>query len=126
MKPVEAAPEEIDALVEALYAESGADDIDAPKRDRGREMFGNACTDCHSLEEGMSGGSGPGLAGLKSRGWYVSFISNPKSHVHMGPDMSEMPRFDRDLSIVDRDRIAEYLVWLRTASKRDVDALAPL
>lgn len=126
MKPVEMGTTEIDELVEALYAEGGATDVDQAKRERGKNIFGNACTDCHSLEEGMGGGSGPGLAGMKSRAWYTSFISNPKSAVHMGADKSEMPRFDTDLSLVDRDRIAEYLVWLRTATKADVDRLGPL
>ena len=44
----------------------------------------------------------------------------------MGTDKSEMPRFDKDLSIVDRDALAEYLVWLRTATQRDVDLLEAL
>ena len=41
-------------------------------------------------------------------------------------DKSEMPRFDKDLSIVDRDALAAYLVWLRTATPADVAALEPL
>ena len=44
----------------------------------------------------------------------------------MGDDKSEMPRFDKDLSIVDRDALAEYLVWLRTATQQDLDALGDL
>jgi hypothetical protein len=44
----------------------------------------------------------------------------------MGPEHSQMPRFDKDLSIVDRDALAEYLMWLRTASQRDVDTLESL
>jgi ubiquinol-cytochrome c reductase cytochrome b subunit len=126
MKPVELAGEELADLVEALYAESGASDVDATRRERGKAIYEKACNDCHSLEEGVAGTSGPGLARLGSRDWYTSFIGNPKSPVHMGADMSEMPRFDKDLSIVDRDLIAEYLVWLRTATQRDVDALPAL
>jgi ubiquinol-cytochrome c reductase cytochrome b subunit len=126
MKPVDITGAELDDLVEALYAESGAPDVDVAKRDRGRTIFGNACTDCHSLEEGVAGGSGPGLARLGSRDWYTSFIGNPKSPVHMGEDKSEMPRFDKDLSIVDRDALAEYLVWLRTATKQDIAKLGEL
>jgi hypothetical protein len=37
-----------------------------------------------------------------------------------------MPRFDRDLTLADRDAIAEYLVWLRTATQADLDKLGPL
>jgi ubiquinol-cytochrome c reductase cytochrome b subunit len=126
MKPVEVEGADLDDLVELLYAETGASDVDRAKRERGKAVFDKVCTDCHSLEEGVAGGSGPGLAGLGSRDWYTSFIGNPKSAVHMGADKSEMPRFDKDLSIIDRDAIAEYLVWLRTATKQDVDALGEL
>lgn len=126
MKAVDIAGSDLDDLVEALYAESGASDVDTAKRDRGRALFENACTDCHSLDEGVAGGSGPGLGGLGSRDWYTSFIGNPKAAIHMGADHSEMPRFAKDLSIVDRDAIAEYLVWLRTATAQDVANLPSL
>jgi mono/diheme cytochrome c family protein len=127
MKPVELASQtDLADLVEMLYAESGADGVDAAKRDRGLKVFEAACTDCHSREEGAAGASGPGLAGLNSRDYYTSFVSNPKSALHMGADKSEMPRFDRELTIVERDALAEYLVWLRTASTKDLIGLGPL
>jgi mono/diheme cytochrome c family protein len=126
MKPVDLPPNELDDLVEALYAESGATDVDAAKRDRGKAVFEKACTDCHSLDEGVAGGSGPGLGNMNSRDWFTSFIGNPKKAVHMGADHSEMPRFDRDLSIIDRDALAEYLVWLRNATAKDALSLGPL
>ena len=115
----------LDALVELVYAQSGATDVDAKKRDDGLALFETMCTDCHSLAEGVSG-SGPNLAGVGTRAHYWSFISNPKSGVHMGADASEMPRFDEELTIVERDAIAEYLVWLRTATAGDLRALGPL
>jgi mono/diheme cytochrome c family protein len=126
MKPVELPASDLADLAEALYAESGADGIDVAKRDRGRKTFEAACTDCHSLEEGVAGAAGPSLAGLGSRDWYTSFIGNPKSALHMGKDNSEMPRLDRDLTIVERDAIAEYMVWLRTATVQDLRALGSL
>jgi ubiquinol-cytochrome c reductase cytochrome b subunit len=126
MKAVDVQGDALDDLVEVLYAQSGATDVVAAKAEHGKAIFNEACNDCHSLDEGVAGGSGPGLAGLGSRDWYTSFISNPKAAIHMGPDKSEMPRFDKDLSIVDRDALAEYLVWLRTATQKDVDALGDL
>ena len=126
MKAVELSDADLADLTELLYAQSGAADVDAGKRDRGKTIFDKACTDCHAIDEGVAGTSAPGLGGLGSRDWYTSFIGNPKSPVHMGPDHSQMPRFDKDLSIVDRDLLAEYLVWLRTAQQRDVDLLEPL
>jgi ubiquinol-cytochrome c reductase cytochrome b subunit len=126
MKPVEMSPGEIDLLVELLYAESGAQDVDDTKRARGKAIFDKACTDCHALAEGVAGSSAPDLAGLGTRDYYTSFIGNPKSAVHMSTDKSEMPRFDKDMSIVDRDALAEYLVWLRTATPQDIAALGTL
>jgi len=126
MKSVELPARELDDLVELLYAQSGALDADTAKRDRGKAIFSQACTDCHSIDEGVAGASAPGLGDLGSRDWYTSFIGNPKSAVHMGAERSEMPRFDKDLSIVDRDALAEYLVWLRTATPKDVATLGDL
>jgi ubiquinol-cytochrome c reductase cytochrome b subunit len=125
MAPVDGTPQQIDELVELLYAQSGATDIDAAKRERGQALFDQMCTDCHSLTEGVSG-SGPNLAGLGTRAYFTSFISNPKSGVHMGAEASEMPRFDEELTIVERDAIAEYLVWLRTATPGSLAGLGPL
>lgn len=126
MKAVELKPEEQTDLVELLYAESGAADAKADARDRGKVTFDKACTDCHSIEEGTPGTSAPNLFGLGSREHYFSFVGNPKSHLHMGPDSSEMPRFDKELTLAERDEIAGYLVWLRTATPADVTALGPL
>lgn len=126
MKPVEIPAADMADLVELLYADSGAQDIDVAKKDRGIKVFEAACTDCHTRDEGVASSAGPNLYGLNSRAYYTSFIGNPKAPIHMGSDKSQMPRFDKDLSIVDRDALAEYLVWLRTATLDDVNALGPL
>ena len=125
MKPVDLKGPALDELVEFLYAQSGATDVDAAKRTTGEGTFDTACNDCHTRDEGNSSNS-PALAGLGSRAYYLDFMSNPKSALHMGKDKSEMPRFDRELSLADRDAIAGYLVWLRTATQKDLDALGPL
>jgi hypothetical protein len=36
-----------------------------------------------------------------------------------------MPRFGKELSLAQRDALAEYLVWLRTATEADLKALDP-
>ena len=41
------------------------------------------------------------------------------------PDHSQMPRFDKELTLIERDLISEYLVWLRTATPTDLEALDP-
>lgn len=101
-------------LVEWLYSQSGGTDLDAKMVERGLAVFEKTCTDCHTRDEGVSG-TAPALAGLDSRDYYMSFISNPKSGLHMGVDHSQMPRFDKELSLADRDAIAAYLVSLRSA-----------
>ena len=126
MKAVEINGSALDDIVELLYAETGATDIDKAKLERAGKIFESACSDCHSKEDGVAGTSAPSLAGLHSRDFYTSFIGNPKKSIHMGSDKSEMPRFDKELSIAERDAIAQYLVWLRTATKADLDALGPL
>lgn len=125
MKAVDLPEADLADVVEMLYAMSGAGDVDAAKRDRGIKVFDGACSDCHSREEGVSG-SGPALANLNSREYYFSFIGNPKSGLHMGAgeNRSQMPRFDHELSLTERDQLAAYLVWLRTATAADVAAQA--
>jgi ubiquinol-cytochrome c reductase cytochrome b subunit len=118
---------DLEDVVELIYAESGASDVEEPRRKRGEAVFETACSDCHSREEGTPGSSAPCLFGVGSRAYYLSFISNPKSALHMGrePDHSQMPRFDKELSLTERDAAAEYLVWLRTATQADLAALDP-
>ena len=127
MRPVELSARELDDLTELIYAQSGAADADTARRDRGRAIFDKACTDCHSIAEGVAGQSAPALFGVGSRDYFTSFIGNPKSLIHMGkPEHSEMPRFDKELSIVERDQLAEYLVWLRSATPGQLAALGDL
>jgi ubiquinol-cytochrome c reductase cytochrome b subunit len=124
MKPVTVAGKDLDALVEMLYAESGAADADEAKRKDGAKVYEDAsCNDCHSMKEGEPGASAPNLFGLGSVRYYTDFIGNPKLPLHMNDDKSQMPRFDRELSHAEREALAEYLVWLRTAKPADVKAL---
>lgn len=125
MKPVELPPDDLEDLVEAVYAQDGAPDIDKAKRERGAKLFEKACSDCHTLDQGVAAGSGPNLHGHGSRDYLISFIGNPKGPLHMGGD-AEMPAFEGELTLVERDAVAQYLLWLRTASQTDLDALGPL
>jgi ubiquinol-cytochrome c reductase cytochrome b subunit len=117
---------DLEGIIELIYSESGATDVDADRRKHGLEVFEIACSDCHAREDGMPGSSAPGLAGLGTRAYYRSFIANPKSALHMGKDKSQMPRFDKELGVTDIDALAEYLVWLRTATRDDVARLDPV
>ena len=106
---------ELDAVVELMYAETGAADIAQAKLAQGAQVFETACSDCHARDEGAPGASAPGLAGLGTRAYYLSFISNPKSAFHMGKDKSQMPRFDRELSLAERDAQARSAGVMRSS-----------
>ena len=123
MAAIELPDADLADLAELLYAQTGASDADAAKAAHGAKLFDKACNDCHSIGEGVLGQSAPALFGVGSRDYYTSFIGNPKSPMHMRNDNSEMPRFDKELSIADRDALAAYLVWLRTATQQDVDTM---
>lgn len=124
MKPVELEGDDLAAMVELVYAESGAADVDTAKAERAKAAFEEQCADCHSRDDGVSS-SGPALARRGSLEHLVHFLGNPKAPIHLGEE-SEMPRFDKDLSVSDREALARYLLWLRTATAADVAALEPL
>ncbi len=124
MAPVELTGDALTAMVELVYLQSGAADAVAARADSAAATFEESCGDCHSLEDGVSS-SGPALARRGSIDHLVHFIGNPSAPIHLGT-ASEMPRFDRELSISDREELARYLVWLRTATAADVAALEPL
>ncbi len=125
MKPVDLPPADLADLVELMYAQTGATDIDAAKVARGKVLFESSCSDCHALEDGVAGTSAPGLAGLGSRDHFAHFIGNPHAAIHLG-EQSEMPPFADELTLLQRDALAEYLGWLRDAAPADVSGLAPL
>ena len=50
MKPVHGSPEELEALVEMIHAETGAPDADAAQAARGRGLVAQKdCDTCHEL-----------------------------------------------------------------------------
>ena len=122
--PVEAPAEDLAALVELLYAQSGAP-VDTLKRAKGAELFDKSCSDCHSLEDGVAGTSAPSLYGLGTIDGWVHRIGNPKAAIYLGAD-SEMPGFAKELTMSEREELATYLAWLRDANPAEVKALPPL
>jgi len=125
MQPIELPANELAEIVELMVAETGEPNIDVAKRDAGKAGFEKYCSDCHAVRVGVAGASAPGLGGIGSRDFITGYIGNSHSPVHMGDD-SEMPRFDKELSIVDRDALAGFVVWLRSATQADLDKLNAL
>jgi ubiquinol-cytochrome c reductase cytochrome b subunit len=122
MPPVDQTGRDLDALVELVYAESGDPAIDAALVTRGRELYEEVCSDCHEIEAGKDSDPGPNLAGRGTAAWLASFIADPGTAVHFG-ERNEMPAFDDELAAADREELAAYLVWLRSASDADIVAL---
>ena len=122
MPPVEETGTDLDALVEMVYSESGASDVDAQLAERGRTLFDEGtCSDCHE-RTGEEGSSGPNLAGRGSAAYLRSFIADAGSPRFFGP-RNEMPAFRDELNPADIDRLAAWMVWMRTATPADVERL---
>ncbi|HUQ00981.1 MAG TPA: cytochrome b N-terminal domain-containing protein [Kofleriaceae bacterium] len=113
---------DLDALVELVYAESGASDVDAKLVARGGELFTEQpCGDCHE-RTGDASSSGPNLAGRGTVQHLTTFIGDTGQARFFG-EKHEMPRFADDLGPEDRERLADYVVWLRTATTADIERL---
>jgi ubiquinol-cytochrome c reductase cytochrome b subunit len=125
---------DLDALVEMIYAESGAKDADPARVARGQAVFDSddddgdgeddegTCTSCHE-RTGVESSSGPNLAGRGSPAYLAAFIRNPAEERFYGA-RDEMKAFGEDkLSDAELAAIVEYLIWLRTATPADVAAL---
>jgi len=122
MPAVDLPVDEVDALVELLYAESGAKDADAAKVARGQTLFDDGtCSDCHE-RVGTEPSTGPNLAGYGSRAYLEGMIRDPGASHRFGA-MNDMPRFADELSPAQLTSLTDYLMWLRTAAPADVAAL---
>ncbi len=112
MKPVRLERVDLDAIVEMVYAQTGAKDANAELVARGRALYDEGeCSDCHEIDAGVDG-SAPNLLGRGSAAWFVELIADPGSKLHYGK-FNDMPAFAEDLGAAERWALAEYLVWLR-------------
>lgn len=120
MEPVELTGVDFDAVVEYLYAQTGATDARPELVSKGQTLFEDTCTDCHpSTTEPLTGTAEDWSApDVRNRGT----VDNLAALIRDAGDLAffgssnEMPVFDRSkLSEDERYVLAEYLVWLRTA-----------
>jgi ubiquinol-cytochrome c reductase cytochrome b subunit len=121
MEPVEQTGADLDGLVEMVYAETGATDVDPVKVVAGKKIFDNVCNDCHVMDAGGESTSAPNLHGRGSPQWLTQFIATPGGPTFFA-ERNAMPTI-KDLTPDDRGELARYLTWLRTASPADLDAL---
>lgn len=122
MPPAEEQGADLDALVEMVYAESGAGDVDRALATRGQTLFDEGtCSDCHE-RTGEGSSSGPNLAGRGSLPYLTAFIADAGHPRFFGPH-NEMPAFRDELAPDDIARLAAWMVWLRTATDEDLRRL---
>jgi ubiquinol-cytochrome c reductase cytochrome b subunit len=108
MKPVKASEEDLAALVEFVYAQSGARDVDAARRERGEALFAEKdCDGCHELD-GTSHGNGPNLGGRGTAAWVGAVIADP-SRPHLYDKRNKMPRFEGKLTPVQIEALARLV-----------------
>ena len=115
MKPAKYMDADLDAIVEMVYAESGAKDTHPELVAKGRSLFDSGpCSDCHSREPGAAGDEGPNLAGRGAPAALADFIANPASPQHFG-QLNEMPAFKEKLRAEEISGLAAYVASLRDA-----------
>jgi ubiquinol-cytochrome c reductase cytochrome b subunit len=114
MKPVKQTGADLDALVELVYAQTGARDADAKLVERGKELFegDGDCSSCHSIDGKAEGEPGPNLGGRGTVDMLTEFIARPDHPLWFGK-ANEMPTYYNKYSAVERRELAEWIVSLR-------------
>jgi ubiquinol-cytochrome c reductase cytochrome b subunit len=115
MSPVTLEGEAFDAVVELVYAQTGAEDADAELAERGLEVFNDTdCWHCHSIDGEEEGDMAPNLGGRGTVEMLTDFIGLPGHELWFGPD-AEMPPFEESMAREDRRLLAEWIVSLQSA-----------
>jgi ubiquinol-cytochrome c reductase cytochrome b subunit len=113
MKPVELQGRDFDAIVEFVYAETGAADADAALAADGVRLFDDGkCWECHERDGTTASAPGPNLGGRGTAAWLEEFIAAPEGERFFGK-LNEMPEFGLELSTAERAALAEYIYSLR-------------
>jgi ubiquinol-cytochrome c reductase cytochrome b subunit len=108
MKPVKQTGDDFDALVEFVYAQGGADGVDAARAERGRAVYeSGGCDDCHAVD-GAAEGEGPNLGGRASAVWIRAFLEDPSAARFFG-DRNAMPKMRGKLDDADLDAMTALL-----------------
>jgi mono/diheme cytochrome c family protein len=112
MRAVESTPEEMDALVEYVYAETGAPDVDTAKAGRGRDLLSpKDCDTCHDLD-GEGENDGPNLKGRGTAKWVAGVIADA-GHPLLFTDRNKMPKFRGKLTPEEIDQMTTFVLALK-------------
>jgi ubiquinol-cytochrome c reductase cytochrome b subunit len=113
MEPVKETGEDFDALVELIYAQSGADDVKPALVTKGQALFDDgSCSDCHSIDWETEEELGPNLGRRGSPQMLREFIIDP-DHLRWFGKRNEMPSNKGKYSENDMRELVNYLIGLR-------------
>jgi ubiquinol-cytochrome c reductase cytochrome b subunit len=112
MRAVEGTPEELDALTEYIYAETGAADADPARVARGKAILSpKDCDTCHDFD-GESENDGPNLKGRGTQKWIAAVITDAAHGLLFG-ERNKMPKFGSKLSPAEIAELASFVYALR-------------
>lgn len=110
MDPWSGGDEALRAIVEFLYAGTGAQDADRTLAEQGHKAYvAEGCEACHSLD-GEGTGDAADLRGWASEDWLKAFIRQP-DHKRFYGAANEMDPFDGDA--LPKEELAAAVAWLR-------------
>jgi mono/diheme cytochrome c family protein len=109
MKPLRGSPEEIEALTEMVYAQTGAPDADAGRAAHGRELVAQKdCDTCHELD-GEGENAGPNLKGRGTLAWVEAVIADAGQGRLFG-EKNKMPKFSGKLTAAEIEDMARFVI----------------
>jgi ubiquinol-cytochrome c reductase cytochrome b subunit len=109
MRPVEGTDEELRALTELVYAETGATDVVRPLVERAAPLLSEKdCDSCHDFD-GTSESSGPNLKGRGTLAWVTDVITFA-GHKRLFGSRNKMPRFGGKLTEEEIAHLARFVM----------------
>jgi ubiquinol-cytochrome c reductase cytochrome b subunit len=109
MRPVKGSPDELDALAEMVYAETGAADADPGRVAAGRAMISDKdCDACHEMD-GDGENTGPNLKGRGTLAWVEAVIADAGQPRLFG-EKNKMPKFAGKLSTAEIEDLAKFVL----------------
>jgi mono/diheme cytochrome c family protein len=109
MRPVEGTGDEIKALTEFVYGQSGAADTDHALASKGEELFHSKdCDSCHEID-GTTPNAGPNLKGRGTLPYVVNVITDA-SQPTLFNSKNKMPRFAGRLSPQEIETMAKFVL----------------
>jgi ubiquinol-cytochrome c reductase cytochrome b subunit len=109
MKPVKGTADEIDALTEMIYAETGASDADPGRVAAGRALISDKdCDACHEMD-GDGENAGPNLKGRGTLAWVEAVIADA-GHPRLYGEKNKMPKFAGKLTATEIEDLAKLVL----------------